>query len=115
MLNEKERFELRTLKRQFGTQPGNFSQAKRTKANDLIDDREDSPTNSPRRAGGKNPKYTYKPEWETSTKTGEVRVLSRAPLSLPKLINNTKQEGPQFFIKNSRGQREKTLAGASVR
>lgn len=94
MLNEKERFELRSLKRQFGSQPGNFSQAKRSKANDLIDDREDSPTNSPGRGAGARlkHKHTFKPDWETSTKTGEVKVLSRAPLSLPKLINNTRQQ-----------------------
>ena len=43
-MTEKEKLELRTLKRRYGQQPGaNFSQLSKKKDNELIDDRETSP------------------------------------------------------------------------
>mmetsp|Transcript_2778 Transcript_2778/g.3814 ORF Transcript_2778/g.3814 Transcript_2778/m.3814 type:complete len:86 (-) Transcript_2778:330-587(-) len=63
-LDDKEKIEYRKLKRRFGNQPTNFSQAKKQKVHDLVDDAENDPRDrSPRKHGRGG-----RPSWDPSKK-----------------------------------------------
>ena len=80
-LNNQEKMEYRKLKRRFGNQPANFSQAKKQKVHELVDDAENDPSDN-RGPGNRMMKVSLsKKEWDNSKKT-------KLELNLPQLVNN---------------------------
>ena len=66
-LNMRDKLEYRKLTRRFGNQPANFSQAKKQKLNELIDDAENDPWDrSPKR--GIPLKIENRPSWDHRVK-----------------------------------------------
>ena len=83
--------EYRKLNRRFGGQPSNFSQAKKLKVHELVDDAENDPNDNP---GGRSLKQGgSKPQWDSSKKV---------KLNLPQLVNNNSTLGaPNNILRGS--------------